>query len=117
MKYFTGFTCTEWSSQLSSRAPTKRTPQALGDESRAQAGTRKAPCVDPVGRMGLSGGARRRHWRLSLLEAAQPHGGSESGACLSTGANPPRSKRAVNPAGDRRDHARQSKTRTIAFGE
>src|SRR5206468_12778499 len=67
--------------------------------------------------MELSGGAPRRHWRLSLLEAAQPHGGPESGARLSTGANSPRSKRAVNPAGDRWDHARQSKTRPIAFGE
>src|SRR6266581_4788479 len=115
MKYFTGFTCTEWSSRLSSRAPTKKPPQALRHECRAQAGNRQAPRVDPVGRMGLSGGDRRRHWRLSLLEAAEPHGGSESGARLSIGANPPRSKRAVNPAGDRWDHARQPKTRPIAF--
>src|SRR5438309_339073 len=117
MKYFTGFTCTEWSSRLSSRTPTKKTPQALRHESRAQAGNRQAPRMDPVGRMGLSGGARRRDWRLSLLEAAQPHGGSESRARLGTGANSPRSKRAVNSAGDRWNHARQSKTRPIAFGE
>src|SRR5437867_5727130 len=104
MKYFTGFTCTEWSSRLSSLAPRNKLSQALRRES--QAGNRQAPRVDPVGRMELSGGAPRRHWRLSLLEAAQPHGGPESGARLSTGANSPRSKRAVNPAGDRWDHAR-----------
>src|SRR5437660_3757494 len=101
MKYFTGITCTEWSSRLSSRAQTKQAPQALRHESRAQARNREAPSMGPVGRMGLSGGAHRRHWKLSLLEAAQPHGGSESGTCPSAGANPPGSKRAVNSAGDR----------------
>src|SRR6266568_3651038 len=117
MKYFTGFTCTEWSSRLSSRVPTKKPRQALRHESRVQAGNREAPRMGPVGRMGLSGGALRRHWRLSRLEAAQPDGGSESGARISPGANPPGSKRAVNPTGDRWDHARQPKTRPIAFGE
>src|SRR5437773_6651248 len=117
MKYFTGCTCTEWSSRLSSRAPTQKVPQAPKDEFRAQAANRQATPVDPVGRMGPGGGACRWHWRLPLLEAAQPHGGSEGGARLSAGANSPRSKRAVNPAGDRWDHARQPKTWPIAFGE